>query len=116
MVSTMAEPFMSRKKVTRRKFVADSGTIAAAATVLPRRVLGGPGYKAPSDTVNVAIVGFGGMGGENALVLAQTENIVAIADVDMAYAEHKVIEKRRWKGPAGRSQTPGAVSKSQEVR
>ncbi len=84
---------MSRKKVTRREFVADTGAIAAAATILPRHVLGGRGHKAPSDTVNVAIVGFGGMGSENALVLSQTENIVAIADVDMAYSEHKVVEK-----------------------
>ncbi|MEO8199674.1 MAG: Gfo/Idh/MocA family oxidoreductase [Gemmatimonadota bacterium] len=84
---------MPRKKVTRREFVANTGTMAAAATILPRHVVGGSGRKAPSDTVNVAIVGFGGMGSENALVLSQTENIVAIADVDMAYSEHKVTEK-----------------------
>ncbi len=42
--------------ISRRAFV---GGVAAAAGVMivPRRVLGGPGYQAPSDTVNVAIVG-----------------------------------------------------------
>ena len=30
----------------------------AAATILPRHVLGGPGFVAPSDKVNVAVIGF----------------------------------------------------------
>jgi predicted dehydrogenase len=84
---------MPRKKLTRRDFVARSGTAAVAATILPRHVLGGPGYQAPSDTLNVAVIGFGGMGSENALELSKTENIVAVSDVDMGYAGHKVSEK-----------------------
>ena len=46
------------------------------AMIVPRHVLGGPGYQAPSDTLNIAIVGAGGVGGENAQELG-TENIVA---------------------------------------
>lgn len=84
---------MPRKRITRRNFVAGSGTLALAATILPRHILGGAGHQAPSDTLNVAIVGFGGMGSENALELSKTENIVAVADVDMAYSAHKVTEK-----------------------
>jgi predicted dehydrogenase len=37
--------------------------------------------------VNVAIVGFGGMGCQNALELAQTDHIGAVCDVDFAYSE-----------------------------
>lgn len=39
---------------TRREFL---GTVAAAAafTIVPRSVLGGPGYTAPSDMVNLAV-------------------------------------------------------------
>ncbi|MCK7496489.1 MAG: hypothetical protein MZW92_40465 [Comamonadaceae bacterium] len=43
--------------LSRRTFV---GSVAAAAgfMIVPRRVLGGPGYQAPSDSVNVATVGY----------------------------------------------------------
>ena len=84
---------MSDSNVTRRDFVAGTSKAALGAIILPRFVLGGPGYQAPSDTMNVAIVGFGGMGSTNALELAKTENIVAICDVDMAYAAKQVAGK-----------------------
>ena len=46
---------------TRREFL---GTVAAAAfTIVPRSVLGGPGYTAPSDMVNLAGIGVGSQGG-----------------------------------------------------
>ena len=77
---------MTGKKVTRRKFVADTGTIGLGVMIVPRHVLGGPGFQAPSDTINFAVVGFGGMGSENALELAKTENLVAFADVDFAFS------------------------------
>ena len=41
-------------KFTRREFVGTTVT-AAAFTVLPRHVLGGAGYTAPSDKLNEAI-------------------------------------------------------------
>ena len=84
---------MTVKKVTRRKFVADTGKIGLGVMIVPRHVLGGVGFQAPSDTMNFAVVGFGGMGSENALELAKTENLVAFADVDFAYSESKVAEK-----------------------
>ena len=87
------------KDLTRREFVADAGLSAlgtmaaiAAPLILPSRVLG-RGARAPSDTVNVAIVGFGGMGYQNALVLAQTEHLGAVCDVDFAYSEHLLAER-----------------------
>lgn len=44
--------------MTRRKFL--EGVAAASAfTVIPRSVLGGPGYVAPSDRINVAQIGAG---------------------------------------------------------
>ena len=49
--------------------------------VLPRHILGGPGFQAPSDTLNVAAIGAGGMGGSNMNALT-SQNIVAICDVD----------------------------------
>ena len=50
---------MSRKKISRRDFVADAGKLAFGAMVVPRHVLGGIGFRAPSATLNVACVGVG---------------------------------------------------------
>src|SRR6202165_1974737 len=83
---------MTRKKVTRRQFVADAGKIGLGVMIVPRRVVGGVGYQPPSDTINFAVIGFGGMGSENALELAKTENLVAFADVDFGYSESKVAD------------------------
>ena len=53
--------------------------------IVPRHVLGGVGYKAPSDLLNIAGVGVGGMGQSN-LRGMQGENIVALCDIDDEYA------------------------------
>jgi predicted dehydrogenase len=59
-----------------------AASAAAAATILPRHVLGGPGFVAPSDKVNVAIIGVGGQGRTNARALFHEPDcqIIAIAD------------------------------------
>ncbi len=59
--------------------------------IVPRRVLG-RGQRAPSDTVNIAVVGFGSMGSQNAQVLAQSDHIGVVCDVDLAYSE-RCVEK-----------------------
>ncbi|MEO0734683.1 MAG: Gfo/Idh/MocA family oxidoreductase, partial [Bacteroidota bacterium] len=70
-----------KKTTSRRKFLQTSGTAAAGFMIVPRHVLGGKGYKAPSDTVNIAAIGSGGKGGGN-LKAVLSENIVALCDVD----------------------------------
>ena len=51
------------QKVSRRKFVTTAGLATAAFTVIPRHVMGGQGFQAPSDTINVAGIGVGAQGG-----------------------------------------------------
>ncbi len=85
---------MHEGRITRRDFVADTGKAALGAIIVPRHVMGGAGFQAPSDTLNVAIVGAGGMGTENAQELG-TENIVAVCDVDFDYVERKVEERTK---------------------
>lgn len=80
------------KDMTRRDFVSTSSRFAAGAMIVPRHVLGGPGYRAPSDMLNVAIVGAGGMGAENAQELG-SERIIAVCDVDHALVARKVLER-----------------------
>jgi predicted dehydrogenase len=85
---------MSKDKLTRRKFVAGTTGVAVSAMIVPRHVLGGTGYHAPSDTVNVAVIGCGGQGASDATELvAGGQNIVALADVDFGYVD-KAVEGR----------------------
>ncbi len=65
---------------SRRQFLGASA--AAAATILPRHVLGGPGYTPPSEMVNIAVIGTGGQGVVNMKQLFQQEDcrVIAIAD------------------------------------
>ncbi len=66
--------------ISRRNFVGGV-TAAAGAMIVPRHVLGGNGYRAPSDKLNIATVGAGGMGAGNT-DRCSGENIVALCDVD----------------------------------
>ena len=88
---------MASQDVSRREFLGDASKMALGAVVapmiVPRHVLGGPGYQAPSDTINFAVVGFGGMGSNNAFELSKTETLAAICDVDLAFSEHQVQDK-----------------------
>jgi len=70
--------------MSRRDFM---GVAAASAvfTVVPRHVLGGRGRTAPSDKLNVACIGIGGMGASDVSKM-NAENIVALCDVDWKHA------------------------------
>jgi Oxidoreductase family, NAD-binding Rossmann fold/Oxidoreductase family, C-terminal alpha/beta domain len=74
----------AKKTISRRSFLASTATSAAAALIVPRHVLG-RGLVPPSDTLNIAGVGVGGMGRTNLINLA-SQNIVALCDVDWGYA------------------------------
>jgi predicted dehydrogenase len=50
-------------QLSRRTFLGTTATAAAAFTIIPRHVLGGPGFTAPSDLINVAGIGVGSQGG-----------------------------------------------------
>jgi len=51
------------KTLSRRSFLGTTATAAAAFTILPRYVMGGKGYTAPSEMINVAGIGVGSQGG-----------------------------------------------------
>jgi hypothetical protein len=74
-----------KKEISRRKFLTDVAAGGAAFSIVPRHVLG-RGFTPPSDKLNIAGVGVGGMGRNNLINLAN-ENIVALCDVDWAYAD-----------------------------
>ena len=69
-------------KINRRQFLA--GSVIAAVTVVPRYVLGGAKHTPPSEKLNIAGIGVGGMGAANLRNL-ESQNIVALCDVDQYY-------------------------------
>lgn len=70
------------KNISRRSFLKTGAVAAAGLTIVPGSVLGKSfGYTAPSDKLNIAGIGVGGMGRRN-LANMNTENIVALCDVD----------------------------------
>ncbi|MFC1550968.1 Gfo/Idh/MocA family protein [Candidatus Latescibacterota bacterium] len=81
--SVAEKPLHADKTVLRnlsRRSVLAAGI--AAPLIIPRHVLGQTaGRKAPSDTLNIAAVGIGGMG-RNYVAGCKSENIAALADVD----------------------------------
>lgn len=71
-----------KKTVSRRKFLSNSALAAFSFHLLPNRVFGAD---APSNKLNIAGIGVGGMGAGN-LSQCEKENIVALCDVDSNYA------------------------------
>ena len=84
MSDTMRTDDRTGQRVQRRDFLKTTAAAAAGLTIVPRHVLGA-GMTAPSDRLNIAGVGVGGMGRVNLTALS-TENIVALCDVDWGYA------------------------------
>ena len=80
---------------------------AAAFSIVPRHVLGGSQHVAPSDSVNVALVGAGGRGLQNARELMKLPDakIVAVADP----AEQWDLNAFYYRGQAGRLPTCGEI-------
>jgi len=74
-----------KNNISRRRFIGNVTTAAAGFTILPGTVISGLGYRLPSDKLNIAGVGIGGVGATNVHNCA-SENIVALCDVDWDYA------------------------------
>ncbi|MHC4636594.1 MAG: Gfo/Idh/MocA family protein [Planctomycetota bacterium] len=73
------------KKINRRHFIKNTTAAMAAFTIVPRHVLGGKGHTSPSDKLNIAGIGVGGMGAAN-MTNVSSENIIALCDVDDRHA------------------------------
>jgi myo-inositol 2-dehydrogenase/D-chiro-inositol 1-dehydrogenase len=74
-----------RRKISRRRFLGAGAAAAASLAIVPRRVLGGQGYIAPSDMLAKAVVGVGGMGRGH---LSYPGSVLrAVCDVDRKHLE-----------------------------
>lgn len=84
----------SNKSVDSRRTFIKKGALASSIFFVPRHVLGGVGYTAPSDRLNIAAIGAGGKGASdirNASVGGR-EKVVALCDVDFSGSAKKSVE------------------------
>lgn len=68
-----------KRRLTRRDFIKGTAATFATVTLVPRRVLGGPGFMVPSDELTKGVIGVGSMGRAH---LKYPGRLVAVCDVD----------------------------------
>ncbi len=77
----MSNPLPS-KKINRREFITSAAAASATFTIVPRHVIGGPDFIAPSDKVTIGYIGCGtqGMREMTQLIANPKLQIVAVCD------------------------------------
>ena len=80
---------MKSKKLNNsksRRYFIKKGLAASSIFIIPRNVLGGPGFTAPSDQLNLAAIGSGGKGASDIRLASVKgrEKVVALCDVDFS--------------------------------
>src|SRR5512137_2679104 len=75
-------PMSQPRSISRRRFLKGAAA-AASLAIVPRRVVGGQGYIAPSDTLTKAVIGVGGMGRGH--MGYQGSVLRAVCDVDKGH-------------------------------
>ena len=76
---------MDENKKGRRDFIKKSAAAALAFSIVPRHVLGGRGYTAPSDQLTKGIIGVGGMGRGH--IPYEGARVLAVCDVDSKHLD-----------------------------
>ncbi|MHC4124695.1 MAG: Gfo/Idh/MocA family oxidoreductase [Planctomycetota bacterium] len=82
----------AKNQITRRNFLKSTAAVTAAFTIVPRYVLGGDGYTPPSEILNHAIIGVGGMGQSHINYVRNDSQgrIAAICDVDKKHLDRSL--------------------------
>src|SRR5438045_4067326 len=114
--------------LSRREFMVNGGAAATAFTIVPRHVLGGAGYVAPSEKITLACIGFGTQAiREVGGILASPDvQVVAVCDVEkdgthyLEWGKNQIRDTIRrlignpgWRADAGH--VPGGRDVGKEV-
>lgn len=114
--------------INRRSFMAMAAG-AAAFTIVPRHVIGGPGYVAPSDTLTLAYIGTGTQGIREMLPMLAVPQIRVVAVCDpnkyatgyrdwgINYLKNEVrktLQKTDWE-PGGDNTIPGGRENGKSI-
>ncbi|MGZ8509785.1 MAG: Gfo/Idh/MocA family protein [Chitinophagaceae bacterium] len=115
--------------ISRRKFVGMAATSAVAFTIVPRPVLGGNGFIAPSDKITMGYIGMGTQGIRELLPMLAVPEIQVIAVCDPSkeargYKDwskdglkneiRKAIQKPNWE-PGGDNTIPGGRDNGKSI-
>lgn len=93
----------------RRQFVSRAVSSLALFHIVPRHVLGGPGFVPPSEKINLAIVGAGGRGRQvlREMMKEQDVRVVAVADPAKSFS----LQNFYYKDVGGRVPTQELIEK-----
>jgi predicted dehydrogenase len=85
----------SSASISRKSFIKKSTLAASGFFIVPRHVLGGAGYTAPSDRLNLAAVGSGGKGYTDILHASvnKRERVAALCDVHFEGSASRAVEE-----------------------
>lgn len=124
-----AEETNTSRKIDRRKFIGGMATAAVAMTIVPRHVLGGNGFVAPSDKFTLAYIGAGTQGLRELLPLLALPEVQVVAMCDpQKYATgyydwsknglrdeiRTALQKPDWQ-PGGDNAVPGGLDNGKEI-
>ncbi len=81
-------PNISATASSRRRFAASAAAAAFSFQIVPRHVLGGPGFVPPSEKLNLGVIGAGGQGAGDLRDMSDSGlvNVAALCDVDHNHA------------------------------
>src|SRR5215813_12741660 len=81
-------------RFTRRRFLQAAATASVGPLIVPRHVLGGAGFVAPSDTFGGALIGCGGQGNGTFQAMSRGLTVRRLAECDVRFldrADNKTI-------------------------
>src|SRR5690606_3702430 len=95
--------------MNRRNFIAKTALGAAAISILPRHVLGGTGFLAPSDRINLGYIGVGKQVPTllNGLMSLSETMVIAAADVDETKLNKFVLDATKLNSAKSEHQVVG---------
>ena len=126
---TSAEKTSGKITLNRRKFIGGMATAAVGLTIVPRQVLGGAGYVAPSDKITLAYIGAGTQGLRELLPLLSIPELQIVAVCDpQKYATgyfdwgknglrdeiRSALQNPNWKS-GGDNTIPGGLDNAKEI-
>lgn len=83
------------RNLSRRKFIQAGGAAATAFTIVPRHVLGGPGFVAPSEKITLAYIGCGTQGLREMLRMLPMQEVQIVAVCDPVKDGHDYVDFSR---------------------
>src|SRR5436309_4147294 len=97
-----------RQALSRRNFLFAGGAAATAFTIVPRHVLGGPGFVAPSEKITVAYIGCGTQGLREMPAMLAVPEIQIVAVCDPVKESHDYVD---WSKDGLRADIASALGK-----